>query len=340
MYKFDGPGWRLVGHLANQVHLEKWAGQGRWLAVLFHHVTDGSKWRADDPLIRGLNIDITIDAFKERIRWLTDRYEIVSLNSIVGPVPLRTNRPKLLICFDDGYSSVFELAAPILNDHGVPWCFFINPRFVGNAALPVDNIVAYIANVHGIERLSELAETPLDTARAFIGGYLSKMSPPQRQKVIQGLTAKLNIDTNALARKSRLYIEEFQIRALADSGVEIGNHTFDHVHCRALDSISAADQIEVSAREVERMSGRPVRAFAYPYGTMIDATAVARRAVKNSGHKCAFVTHNRANYSRTDRYALYRVNFDEMDDARAILELEVLPRIRAAVAGIRSMVSK
>ena len=339
MVKFSGPAWRLVGHLANHVHLEKWARKDRWLAVLFHHITDGSKWRADDPLIQGLNIDITVDAFKERIRWLTDRYEIVSLDSVIGPEPFPTNRPKLLMCFDDGYASVFELGAPILHDLGVPWCFFINPGFVGNSMLAVDNIVSYIANMHGIEPLSNLAGKPFNTARDFIGNYLSQMPPNERREVVESLALTLNINTAALASASRLYVEEYQIRALAKSGVEIGSHTLDHVYCRALDSTTAAVQIEASACEVARMSGRPVRAFAYPYGSMADATPVARHAVQNSGHKCAFLVHNRANSHRTDRYALYRVDLGEMDDTRAVLELEVLPRMRGALAEIRARIS-
>lgn len=338
MQKFAGPAWRLFGHLANHAHLEKWARQDRWLAVLFHHITDGSKWRSDDPLIRGLNVDISFDAFKHRIRWLMERYEIISLNSVIAQKPLRKNRPRLLICFDDGYASVFELAAPILQDLGLPWCFFINPGFIGNTALPVDNIVAYVANVHGTEPLSDLARRPIKSARDFIGNYLSQMTPAERRKTVEALAAKLGIDTSALARAGRLFVDKSLIGVLSSCGVEIGNHTFDHVHCRTLDLNAASDQIEASAREIAKMSGRPVRAFAYPYGTVVDATPVVRQAVKSAGHDCAFVVHNRTNSNRTDRFALYRVDVGEMDDAQAALELEVLPRMRGAFAEIRSAI--
>lgn len=338
MTSFSGPTWRLVGHLANKIHLERLARRDRWLAVLFHHVTDGSRWRRDDPLIHGLNVDISVDAFKKRLRWLTDRYEFVSLDAALEPDPLPTGRPKLLLCFDDGYASVFELAAPILNKLGIPWCFFINPGFVGNNLLAVDNMVAYIANVHGVGALSDHAGRPIGTSREFIADYLSAMPPRDRRDAVQNMAAKLNIDLGALARAARLYVDEHQIRALAEGGVEIGCHTFDHVHCRTLDWATAAIQIEASAREVGRMSGRPVRAFAYPYGSVTDATPLARDAVRNVGHKCAFLVHNRANFEPTDRYALYRVDIQEMDDARAALELEVLPRIRGTLAGIRAIV--
>lgn len=328
-------GWRIIGHIADRLHLERWGRQDRWLAVLFHHITDDSKWRADDPLIRGLNRDITVDAFTDRIRWLSDRYEFISLDSVLAPASVSTKRPKLLLCFDDGYASVVELAAPILRDFSLPWCFFINPRFVGNSVLPVDNIISYIANVYGTNPLSNLAGRSVGTAREFIGDYLSRMPPEKRGRVVQDLAAKLDFDTASMARTRRLFVEEYHIRSLSESGVEIGSHTVDHVHCRTLDSASAVDQIEAGAREVARMSGREVRAFAYPYGSMTDVTAIARRAVQNSGHKCAFVVHNRANSRRTDQYALYRLDLGEMDHKRAMLELEVLPRMRAALAGIR-----
>ena len=339
MAKFTGPAWRLAGHFADRFHLEKWARQDRWVAVLFHHITDGMKWRANDPLIHGLNIDIALDAFRERISWLTNRYEAVPLDSVIGPDPTLTKRPRILICFDDGYASACELAAPILRDLNVPWCFFINPRFIGNAALPVDNIVAYVANVYGLGPLSDLSGRAVSGAREFIREFLSRMSPTKRQEIIRGLAIRLNIDTEALAHANRLFVDASQIRELAASGTEIGNHTFDHVHCRGLDLQTAAVQIEKSAREIEKMSGKPVRAFAYPYGSLIDATTVSRKAIQTAGHDCAFVVQNRTNTDRTDKYALFRVDFGEMDDARAALELEILPRMRAAVAVARARIS-
>src|SRR5262245_54437736 len=119
MARFSGPGWRLVGSLFNRFHVEQWAGKRRLVAVLFHHITDNVKWFADDPLIAGLNVDIPLDGFRHRIRWLVDRYEPVSLDDVIANHTSRTERSKLLICFDDGYASVAELAAPLLKELGI-----------------------------------------------------------------------------------------------------------------------------------------------------------------------------------------------------------------------------
>jgi peptidoglycan/xylan/chitin deacetylase (PgdA/CDA1 family) len=336
MAKFSSPGWRLLGSLVNRFHVEEWVGKKRLVVVLFHHITDNVKWFADDPLIAGLNVAIPLDAFRHRIRWLVNRYDPVSLDDVIANGSTRTKRSKLLICFDDGYASVAELAAPLLKELRIPWCYFINAGFVGNGRLPVDNIVAYIANVHGPKVLAKASGTPIQSARQFIAECTSGMNPDRRRDMIELLARQLDIDTNALAQQNRLFVDENQIRQLAQSGVEIGNHTFDHVHCRSLDHASAEMQIGGNARVVESMSGKPVRAFAYPYGSLQDATALARTAVRNSGHQCAFVVQNRTNSPGTDKYALYRIDLGEMEDGRAALELEVLPRLRQVVAGLRA----
>jgi len=338
MAKFVGPPWKLIGKVANLAHLERWGRADRWLALLFHHLTDGHRWQSSDPLVRGLNIDISVQAFEERFRWLKNRYEFASLDDVLlrKEGASRPVRPKLLVCFDDGYSSVFHLAAPILKSMNIPWAMFINPAFVGNRVLPIDNIVSYIANLHGMDPLTRVAGENIASSPDFIGAYLSRMSPTNRRNLVENLAAKLGIDTAALAQKSRLFLEEGELRELASSGVEIGNHTFDHVHCRSLDDREAEFQIGASATEVARMSGHRVRAFAYPYGALKDATPVARLAVEHSGHDCAFVVQHRTNSKQTDPFALSRFDLGEIDDSRAALELEVLPRIRASRATVRS----
>src|SRR5262245_19813669 len=121
--------------------------------------------------------------------------------------PSPSRKPRLLICFDDGYASVFELAAPILRSLAVPWCLFINPRFVGNGALSVDNLVAYIANVHGLEPLSRAAGRSIQTVHDFIRGYLAQMPPDERRRIMGEMAAGFGIDAVGLACASRLYVD-------------------------------------------------------------------------------------------------------------------------------------
>src|SRR6185437_4017650 len=126
----SGRHWRMLGKFADVIHLERWPSRGRWIALVFHHLTDGSRYRADDPLVKDLRIDLPWDAFRDRVSWLSSRYEFISLEAVIQKKIAKGDRQKLLMCFDDGYASVFHLAAPILQDLKIPWCFFINPGFV------------------------------------------------------------------------------------------------------------------------------------------------------------------------------------------------------------------
>jgi peptidoglycan/xylan/chitin deacetylase (PgdA/CDA1 family) len=338
--QFTGPFWNFLEGFAAFTHFEKRPLGGRWIAVVFHHLTDGCRYRANDPLVSGLRIDLDWHVFRDRVKWLANRYEFISLEAVIQKeTSPKGNRQKLLMCFDDAYASVFHLAAPILRDLNIPWCFFINPGSVNNARLAVDNIVAYIENTRGLSPLSSQAMMKIGGAREFISEYLSKLRPYDRRAVVENLAAELNINLESLAQKSGLYVTADQIRALADAGVEIGCHTFDHVHCRSLDVTAAAAQIESSGRAIKRLSGRSARAFAYPYGSMLDATSIARRAIINAGYQCAFLMHNRANFNSTDCFAYYRIDLGYMDYQRAVLGLEVLPRMREVVAEVRTLLS-
>jgi peptidoglycan/xylan/chitin deacetylase (PgdA/CDA1 family) len=333
MPQFSGPVWRMLGHTATWLRMSSWGGD-RWLAVLFHHVTNRKRWRADDPCVQGLGVSISAEAFRDRIEWLSRHYDFVSLSEL--ETGRRTpGRPRIILCFDDGYQSVYEVAAPILEQLGIKWCFFLNPALIGNDRLSIDNIVAYIFNQFGVDPLEDFAGHAVTNAHQFIGNVLSRIPVRDRRVRIEGLAAGLGIDTGRLAAKKALFVTRAQVRELAANGIEIGNHTLDHVHCRQLDPTSATIQIKNSAEELEKICGRHVKAFAYPYGSLVDSTKVARSVIEDAGHDCAFVVHNRQNSSRTDPYRRYRVDIGEMDNVQAVLELEVLPRLRSAMSEIK-----
>lgn len=68
-------------------------------------------------------------AFEERVKWLQENFEIVSLTTI-----LEQNRVDILqiaITFDDAYQSWMTNVVPVLEKHSVPATFFVNSGLVG-----------------------------------------------------------------------------------------------------------------------------------------------------------------------------------------------------------------
>jgi peptidoglycan/xylan/chitin deacetylase (PgdA/CDA1 family) len=62
------------------------------------------------------------------------------------------------------------------------------------------------------------------------------------------------------------YMSREQVRELSDAGHVIGSHTWDHHNVKKYSGNDWVIQIEKPTRQLEAITGRPVRYFAYPFG--------------------------------------------------------------------------
>jgi glycosyltransferase involved in cell wall biosynthesis/peptidoglycan/xylan/chitin deacetylase (PgdA/CDA1 family) len=75
-----------------------------------------------------------------------------------------------------------------------------------------------------------------------------------------------------------------QIRELADAGWEIGSHTRTHPHLPELGAAALREELVLSKRECEELSGSPCRTLAYPYGEL---DAGVEEAAAAAGYEAA-----------------------------------------------------
>ncbi|CAN5739448.1 N/A [soil metagenome] len=96
--------------------------------VVFHRVDDGLQ---EDPISCGTQ------AFERFCRFFSRYFEVISLEELLrrleAGLPLGGT---LCITFDDGYLDNRTLAAPMLEEHGLPACFFISSGLVGSSRVP------------------------------------------------------------------------------------------------------------------------------------------------------------------------------------------------------------
>ncbi|MGV3642440.1 MAG: polysaccharide deacetylase family protein [Adhaeribacter sp.] len=62
------------------------------------------------------------------------------------------------------------------------------------------------------------------------------------------------------------YMSKTQVRELAQGGHVIGAHTWDHQNVRKYTAPDWVKQVEKPLRQLEAITGKPVRYFAYPFG--------------------------------------------------------------------------
>jgi peptidoglycan/xylan/chitin deacetylase (PgdA/CDA1 family) len=109
-----------------------------------------------------------------------------------------------------------------------------------------------------------------------------------------------------------LYMDVDQIRALHDSGWEIGSHSLSHVNLRQRPG-KQEDEISSSKKRLEARLGFPIRVFAYPFGAN-DASSL--RLVREAGYVAAVGLGVEVRQSAENIYYLYRREITAAYDLR------------------------
>jgi peptidoglycan/xylan/chitin deacetylase (PgdA/CDA1 family) len=104
-----------------------------------------------------------------------------------------------------------------------------------------------------------------------------------------------------------------ELRAIAESGVDIGSHTVDHPHLPSLDDGALRRQLIGSKRRIEAELDRRCSSLAYPYG---EHDKRVRAAVQDAGYDRAYALRAR----RQDPFAMPRVDlYRRHTPARALI---------------------
>jgi peptidoglycan/xylan/chitin deacetylase (PgdA/CDA1 family) len=80
-------------------------------------------------------------------------------------------------------------------------------------------------------------------------------------------------------------LDEDETRALAAAGMELGSHSLTHADLRLVDGRERAAELAESKAAIERITGRPCRTLAYPYG-LYDENVT--QAAAEAGYELAF----------------------------------------------------
>lgn len=104
---------------------------------------------------------------------------------------------------------------------------------------------------------------------------------PEMKK--HGFKGLFFIMTVSLGRKN--YMSREQVRELSDEGHTIGSHTWDHHNVKKYTGNDWVIQIEKPTRQLEAITGKRIRYFAYPFGLWNQA---AIPELKKRGFRAAF----------------------------------------------------
>jgi peptidoglycan/xylan/chitin deacetylase (PgdA/CDA1 family) len=204
---------------------------------------------------------VSPEAFDAQLRLLRRFFRPVALHALLDAVQREDGRGCVAVTFDDGYADNYSAALPLLEKHGIPATFFVT-------------------------------SDPVETGREFWWDELERQVAPARYldrwHELAALTANERdrlLGARAPARESHRPMAPGELRSLAASPlVEIGSHARTHSNLTHLSQDEVRDEVEGGRLAVQRMTGRDVTLFSYPFGAFSDDTD---RVVRAAGFRAA-----------------------------------------------------
>lgn len=252
------------------------------VAVLAYHGIRDDGWPAGAMPFE--NLHVRASTFEAHCRVIRESCDPISLDDWRAALAGGVLPPRpALITFDDGYRSVWTIAAPILAAYDLPAVVFACSEPIATRTMLWFDALA-----------AREGETTVDACKTF--EYHSWLAACGEARPVA------DDDPRALMLAS-------EVAALSrQKGVEIGAHTARHP---ILSHASLEDQrreITDGREALERWSGRPVRAFAYPNGRpLIDYTSDTVAMLDGLGFDFAFTT--RPAFASPSEPALERSRF-------------------------------
>jgi peptidoglycan/xylan/chitin deacetylase (PgdA/CDA1 family) len=276
----------------------------RLCIIIYHRILEAS-----DPLLEG---EPDVKTFRWQMELLADCFNVIPLYDAVMALENRSIPPRAVsITFDDGYRSIYKFGLPILKEFNLPATVFVTAGSPSVNNLWNDRVLESLRQLpNGQLDLREigLGIRPFKTlkdrksALCFIKDSIKYRSPPERIEAIQKLEG---LAGNTFSQ--HLMLTHEMISALANDGIEIGGHTMSHPILSSLEDEVARNEIVGNKKQLEVITGKPVRLFAYPNGKVgKDYDERHVQMVREAGYLAAFSTARGAATQRHDRYQLPR----------------------------------
>lgn len=102
-----------------------------------------------------------------------------------------------------------------------------------------------------------------------------------------------------------------QLKAMAAAGIEIGGHTRSHCNLGSVtDQELLRDEVMTAGEELQRMVGKPVRYFAFPFGQYENLNPRAFHMAYDAGYEAVCSAYGGYNFPGDDAFHLQRIHAD------------------------------
>jgi peptidoglycan/xylan/chitin deacetylase (PgdA/CDA1 family) len=227
--------------------------------------------------------------FAAQLSHLRRHYRVVPASGLLDAVRGRSaGEPfPVAVTFDDDLPSHAGVAMPILRSQEVPATFFV-------CGASLDGPFAF-----WWERLQRAMDRGGDRSSIHrVAATVQVLPPGEREERAAQLAEKAGPDPPDAG------LREQDLRALAESGLDVGFHTLWHYDLPVLDDEQLDTALTEGRAAIEGITGTRLDLLAYPHGSADPRIAAA---AARAGFRAAFTVGERAVTADTDPLLIARV---------------------------------
>ncbi len=233
----------------------------------------------DEHLFRP-KLFMTPGLFEKRLEWLRkNRYAVLSLDEAVQRLRTRSvGRREIAITIDDGFHSVYALAAPLLRAYGMKATVYVATYYVAHRNPVFRLAIQYMAWKSRENRIVPFKPLSLDGQPLVLHGHEAeeplerfyetaeaRCTEAERTAIAREFGRRTGVDYDELLRSRRLSLmSEAELSELHSEGFSIQLHT--HRHRLPLDAPGIVREIDDNRRFLSRVTDEPLRHLCYPSG--------------------------------------------------------------------------
>jgi peptidoglycan/xylan/chitin deacetylase (PgdA/CDA1 family) len=229
--------------------------------LLYHRIIEDN---SPPFLLKALSGEVvTQKAFVSQLKWLKSRFEVVPLDEFMSRYET-SNHPLAAVTFDDGFADNLNLGVSVIKSLDVSATIFVIAGLIGDVNGMLHHKVArHISNhpnpTNGL--------SPREQVREFIAS---------------GEAHEIQ------ANFSDRFLDEAEVRLLAESAISIESHGQTHTPFNELSEKAGERELKNSKAQLEQIVGDEVKYFAYPMGHAEHFETVKESVVKAAGYEAAF----------------------------------------------------
>lgn len=252
----------------------------------------------------------------------------------LGEVRAPSTALRVAVTFDDGYVDNATVAAPLLEQAGLPATYFITTGRLGGQRFWWDRLAHAVVGGAPLPDGADLDlggrpvwvslqdEQAREASLRFLHRRLRPLPPDELLDAVDGVMTALGAPEPPQDERS-MAVE--QLRELATmTHAEIGGHTRTHLALAGQDPGLQREEVVGSVQDVEQLIELPVTTFAYPFGTRGAVGDLAPSLAREAGATLACSTDPGAVTPDSDPHWLPRLNVQDWPADRLESEIRAL----------------